>query len=158
MRSPTSARSGIMHAVNPARREFFVETAFVVIGAANAIRGILVGNTAMAVSGFVLLGLIVATLAFGPVVARLFLRVFRRPPGKRWARVFAVVFAISVLTDVTRGISAIANHDWGSLLFYAARLPADAVLMTHFATWSRRIDYGTNRPNATASLSGHRAP
>ncbi len=147
-----------MRAVTPARREFFVETAFVVIGAANAIRGVLVGDTPMAVAGLVLLGLIVVGLAFGPVVARLFLRVFRRPPGVWWGRVFAVVFAISVLTDVTRGISAITNHDWGSLLFHAVRLPADAVLMTDSAAWSRRIGNSTNRPNDTASLSGHRAP
>lgn len=147
-----------MRAVTPTRRESFVETAFVVVGAANAIRGILVGNTAMAVGGLVLLGVIVAGLAFGPVVSRLFLRVFRRPLGKWWFRVFALVFAISVLTDVTRGIAAIADHDWGSLLFYAVRLPADAVLTTDFATWSRRIGNGTNRPNATAPLSGHRTP
>jgi hypothetical protein len=147
-----------MRAVTLAWRDCFVETAFVVLGAANAIRGILIGDTAMAVGGLVLLGLIVARLAFGPVVARLFLRVFRRPPGKWWGRIFALVFAISVLTDVTRGISAIANDDWGSLLFYAVRLPADAVLMTDFATWSRRIGNGTDRPNATASLSGHRMP
>src|ERR1700682_6075203 len=106
-----------MRVVTLARREFFVETAFVVVGAANTIRGILVGNTAMAVGGLVLLGLIVASLAFGAVVARLFLRVFRRPPGKWLGRVFAVAFALSVLTDVTRGISAIANHDCGAFSF-----------------------------------------
>jgi hypothetical protein len=146
-----------MRAVTPARREFFVETAFVVVGAANAIRGLLVGNTAMAVGGLILLGLIVVGLAFGPVVAQLFLRVFRRPPGKWWTRVFAAVFAISVITDVARGISATANRDWGSLLFYAVRLPADAVLTIDFVTWSRRIGNGTSRLNAVASPSGHRA-
>ena len=142
-----------MGAVTPARRDFFVETAFVVVGTANAIRGTLVGNAAMAVGGFVLLGLIVSSFAFGPVLARLFLWIFRRPPGKWWGRVFAVLLGISVLTDTVRGISAIANRDWGSLLFYAARLPADAVLLTYFATWSRRIDNRTKPTNATASPS-----
>jgi hypothetical protein len=127
-----------MRAVTEARRDLIVEVSFVVVGSANAIRGILVDNVGLAVGGLILLALVVATLAFGPVAWRLLPRFLRRPWSKWMRRVFLACFLSYVVVDVINCITSTTRHDWGSTLFYAVKLPADSGLLFGVATSSTR--------------------
>ncbi len=130
---------GIRHnaAVTKAGREFIVDVAFVVLGTANAIRGLAVGDTALVIGGLFLLALIVTELAIGPKMHRLYLRIFRRPPGARIRRVIVAFFGLAILADAIQLIPSAVNRDWWAFLFHALRLAAGSVILVDFRAWSR---------------------
>ena len=133
-----------------ARREFIVEVSFVVLGSANAIRGLLVGNAGLTVGGLILLALVVARLALGPALWRLFPRFLRRPPRTWTRRVFLAVWVSYLVADAIRCVTSANRHDWGACAFYAVLLPADSGLLYGVATWTHRRGAASRQESAAA--------
>jgi hypothetical protein len=149
--------------MSPVRREFMTEVSFVVIGSANSIRGLVVGDIGLAVGGLVLMALILTDLAFGPLLRRLLRRLVRRPPGRRTQRVVIALFALAIISDVARCFAAVSHRDWGGCLFYGLRMTAGTGVLTGIATWpSRKVAVTTSWPpplrqNCRSGLADERA-
>jgi len=119
-----------MRCVSPARREFVTEVSFVALGSANSIRGVLVGDIGLAIGGLVLMALIVADLAFGPVLVRAYFRVFRHRPGRRALQVLRALFAVAIIADFAGCVASCSRRDWGGGLFYGVRTTAEFGVVT----------------------------
>jgi len=116
----------MMRVVISEQREFALDAYFVVIGSANAIRGLAVGEPVLAVGGLILMALVLTDLLFEPVLGRLVMRLFRRAPGKWTRRALVAFFVIAVVTDGIHAVTSATRADWGTCFFYALRMAAGA--------------------------------
>jgi MFS family permease len=138
--------------VSPTLREFVMDVSFVTIGSENSIRGIAVGDIGLAIAGLVLMAMIVTELAFGPVLGRLYLRLFRRPPGRRSLQIAIALIGIGTVSDGARCVTSFSHGDWGSGLFYGLRMTAGAGILSGIPVWlPRNVAGGTHQQSAAVA-------
>jgi hypothetical protein len=120
-------------------RVFIVDVSFVIVGTADAIRGLIDGSLWRTLAGLLLIAVVLLAVASGPSLGQVLLRWFGRQ--NRWRRRWVIgVIALLIVAEASHVVSAASRQEWGNCVFHGVRAAAAIGLVVVVVQPRRRVE------------------